>query len=83
MKLREFLEAIDALGLDPETVVVIQASNGTYGTILIEVCHHEYNDGGVAEKPDDSGGGTTTSPLSQPVLALDVISSQRRKAGDV
>lgn len=81
MKLKDFLTTIEALGLDPETEVVVQTSQATYETFLIEVGRFEYIDGGVAPEPDDDGDGSmTTHPLPEPILAIEAILGEPRKA---
>ena len=80
---RELIEAIEALGLDPDTEVVIATSiEGSFCEFELEICDHEHESGDVIQGPDAGGWGGPDHdprPLPKPVLALQTYSSEKRK----
>lgn len=83
MTIQELIAAITALGLDPDTQVVL--TDPTVGSQIgfkLEVCHYEYPEGDVGVDPDPGGWGGPEHdprPLPKPVLSISTYESERRK----
>ena len=80
MHLRELLAAIESMGLDLDTEVVISTPTACYTEFELELCDHEHENGGVINGPDPGWGGPEHDPrpLTQPVLSIDVMRSEVR-----
>jgi hypothetical protein len=81
--IRELLASIEALGLDPETELVISHPiSGCYTEFEVVICDYEHEGGSVISGPDSGGWGGRAHdprPLPRPVISLDLISSEYRK----
>ncbi|MFN3188604.1 MAG: hypothetical protein ACK42D_03655 [Candidatus Paceibacteria bacterium] len=84
MTIEELIKAIEALGLDPNTEVVLSNSTeGSFSDFELEVCDHEHEGGDVIKGSDPGGWGGPDHdprPLPTPVLSLHTHCSSPRKA---
>ena len=82
--IRDLLTAIEALGMDPDTEVVIATSvEGAFNEFELEVCDYEHESGCVIQGPDAGGWGGPEHdprPLPKPVLSLSIMGSDKRRA---
>lgn len=82
MLLRELLAAIEALGLTPDTEVVLQTPrDGCYNNFELVLCDYEHEEGGVINGPDDGNWGGpehNPRPLPHPILSLEALCLENR-----